>query len=312
MMRLDDSTVVVTGGTGFLGRNVVRELKENGAKVIGVGSMDYDLRVRSSIDRLLDDTRPDAVVHLAAVTGGIGANRAEPGRFFYENAVMGIELLEACRTRDAKVLIAGTVCAYPKLAKVPFREDELWDGYPEETNAPYGLAKKMLLVQAQAYREQYGLNAIYLLLVNLYGPGDNFHPFSSHVIPAMIRRFTEAREASASDVVLWGDGSPTREFIHARDAARAFCMALEYYDNGAPVNVGSGSEISICELAVKVAATVGYAGTITWDTSKPNGQPVRRLDVSRARDEFGFEASIDFDDGLAETVAWYSEQRRHD
>ena len=301
--------MVVTGGTGFLGRHLVAELERVGTKVVGVGSGDYDLRSRATIERLLDDKQPDALVHLAAIVGGIGANRAEPGRFFYENALMGIEVLEACRTRVAKILLAGTVCAYPKHAKIPFRENELWDGYPEETNAPYGLAKKMLLVQAQAYREQYGLNAIYLLPVNLYGPGDNFDLASGHVIPAMIRRFLEARDAHTREVVLWGDGSPTREFVHVRDAARAFRLALEHYDGAEPVNVGSGHEIAICDLAEQVAATVGYSGSIKWDTSKPNGQPFRRLDVSRAQRAFDFKASIDFGTGLAETVAWYERYR---
>jgi GDP-L-fucose synthase len=304
-MDLEGATVVVTGGTGFLGRHVAEELTGCGAKTIAVGSKDYDLRFRARIDAMLADTQPDAVVHLAAVVGGIGANRAEPGRFFYENALMGIEVIEACRPRVEKVLIAGTVCAYPKHAQVPFREDALWDGYPEETNGPYGLAKKMLLVQAQSYREQYGLNAIYLLTVNLYGPGDNFDLASGHVIPSMIRRFVEARDAGTREVVLWGDGSPTREFIHVRDASRAFRMALERYDGPEPVNVGSGTEISIANLADMVADAVGYTGAIGWDTSKPNGQPFRRLDVSRARSAFEFEASIDFASGLAETIAWY-------
>jgi GDP-L-fucose synthase len=308
-VRLEGSTVVVTGGTGFLGRHVVAELSRAGANAVGVGSKDYDLRKRGPIEQLLDDHRPDGLVHLAAVVGGIGANRAEPGRFFYENAMMGIEVLEACRTRVAKVLVAGTVCAYPKMAKIPFREDELWDGYPEETNAPYGLAKKMLLVQAQAYRDQYGMNAIYLLPVNLYGPGDNFDLASGHVIPAMIRRFVEARDEGRDEVVLWGDGSPTREFVHARDAARAFRLALERYDGPEPVNVGSGKEIAIRDLAKTVASATGYSGAIKWDTSKPNGQPLRRLDISRARTTFGFEAAIDFDAGLRETVAWYEKER---
>ncbi len=301
--------MLVTGGTGFLGQNVVRELEGAQAKVASVGSADYDLRSRGEIDRLLDDTQPDALVHLAAVTGGIGANRAEPGRFFYENAIMGIELLEACRVRGVdKVVVAGTVCAYPKYTSIPFREEDLWGGYPEETNAPYGLAKKMLLVQGQAYREQYGLNAVYLLVVNLYGPGDNFDLTSSHVIPAMIRRFVDAHEAGAPEVLLWGDGSATREFIHVRDAAKAFRLALEQYDGGDPVNVGSGSEISIRGLAEKVAHVVGYNGAIAWDTSKPNGQPSRRLDTSRAHQLFGFQASTEFDEGLADTVRWYRDR----
>jgi GDP-L-fucose synthase len=308
-MDLAGTKVLVTGGTGFLGRNIVRELTDAHAKVVGVGSADHDLRSRDEIDQLLDEVRPDAVVHLAAVTGGIGANRAQPGTFFYENAIMGIELLEACRTHGVdKVAVAGTVCAYPKYTNVPFREVDLWNGYPEETNAPYGLAKKMLLVQSQAYREQYGMNAIHLLVVNLYGPGDNFDLTTSHVIPAMIRRFVEAQRAGAPEVVLWGDGSPTREFIHVRDAAIAFRLALERYDGGDPVNVGSGSEISIRDLAEKVARLVGYGGAIRWDASKPNGQPSRRLDTTRARELFGFEASIDFDAGLAETITWYRDQ----
>jgi GDP-L-fucose synthase len=240
------------------------------------------------------------------VTGGIGANRDAPGTFFYDNAIMGIELLEACRAHQVeKVVIAGTVCSYPKYTATPFHEADLWNGYPEETNAPYGLAKKMLLVQSQAYREQFGLNAVNLLVVNLYGPGDNFDLSSSHVIPAMIRRFVEARASDMSDVVLWGDGSPTREFIHVYDAARAFRLALERYDDPDPVNIGSGMEISIRDLAQTVARVVGYEGRISWDPSKPNGQPSRRLDTTRARELFGFEASTGFEEGLAETVEWY-------
>jgi len=303
--RLAGATVLVTGGHGFLGRHLVDELDRAGVRVVAPPSRDYDLRRRSAIDQILRDTAPDAVVHLAATVGGIGANRAEPGRFFYENAVMGIELLEACRTHDiAKVLVAGTVCAYPKHAAVPFREGELWDGYPDETNAPYGLAKKMLLVQAQAYREQYGMNVIYLLPTNLYGPGDDFDLETSHVIPAMIRRFLDARDRGVSDVVLWGDGSPTREFLHVCDGARALRLALERYDDAEPVNVGSGDEIAIRDLARLVADAVGYRGTISWDTSKPNGQPRRRLDVTRARTSFGFEASITLAAGIPELVAW--------
>jgi GDP-L-fucose synthase len=277
-----------------------------GARVQALGSADYDLRDRAQVDRMLDELQPEAVVHLAAVVGGIGANRAEPGRFFYENALMGIELLEACRNVQVpKVVVAGTVCAYPKHVPVPFREDDLWNGYPEETNAPYGLAKKMLLVQAQAYREQYGCNYVYLLAVNLYGPGDTFDLESGHVIPAMVRRFVAAVESGAEEVVLWGDGTPTREFLYVDDAARGFGLALERYDAPDPVNLGSGKEISIRDLAELVAEITGYTGRVEWDTSKPNGQPRRRLDTTRAREAFGFEATTELRDGLEHTVAWY-------
>lgn len=307
---LADRRIAVTGGTGFLGGHVVDELRHRGARVDALGRSDYDLVHRSEIDRLLTDLAPDAVVHLAAVVGGIGANRAEPGRFFYENALMGIELLEACRLAGVpKVVLAGTVCAYPKVTRVPFEEESLWLGYPEETNAPYGLAKKMLLVQAQAYRHQYGTNAIYLLPVNLYGPGDNFDLESGHVVPAMIRRFMEARDGEHPVVTLWGDGSPTREFLYAGDAARAFALALERYDGEEPVNVGSGDEISIRDLATTVAGLVGYRGAIEWDTSQPNGQPRRALSTTRARECFGFEAAVSLPDGLAATIEWYEAKR---
>ncbi len=302
-MNLKGETVVVTGGTGFLGGHLVEDLQNADAHVVAVGSSDYDLRQRSQIDAMLADHRPAAVIHLAAVVGGIGANRAEPGRFFYENALMGIELIESCRLAGIdKTVIAGTVCAYPKDTPVPFMESELWNGYPEETNAPYGLAKKMLLVQAQAYRQQYGMNVIFLLPVNLYGPRDNFDLETSHVIPAMIRKFEEARAAGAPNVTLWGDGSPTREFLYVSDAARAFRLALERYDGAEPVNVGSGDEITIRELALQIQKATGFEGDIAWDTTKPNGQPRRKLYTSLAKRYFEFESSVSFEEGIARTV----------
>jgi GDP-L-fucose synthase len=305
-MHIAAATIAVTGGTGFLGRYVVEELKGGGARVAALGRQDYDLRRRDQVDRMLREVRPDAVVHLAAVVGGIRANQSEPGRFLYENALMGLELVDACRAEGvAKVAIAGTVCAYPKHTPVPFREEDLWAGYPEETNAPYGLAKKLLLVQAQAYRQQYGTNAIYLLPVNLYGPHDNFDLTSSHVIPAMIRKFVEARDGDAPTVTLWGDGSPTREFLHVTDAARGIRLALERYDGAEPVNLGSGHEISIRDLATLVADATGYRGEIVWDTGKPNGQPRRRLATDRARDRFGFTARVPLADGIADVARWY-------
>jgi GDP-L-fucose synthase len=305
-MDLNGATVVVTGGTGFLGRHVCNELAEAGAKVEPVGRARYDLRRRIDIDQMLADTGPDAVVHLAAVVGGIGANRAHPGQFLYENAIMGLELLEACRVAGvAKTVVAGTVCAYPKHTPIPFREEHLWDGYPEETNAPYGLAKKLLLAQAQAYRAEYGMNAVYLLPVNLYGPGDNFDLETSHVIPAMIRKFAGARTAGAPSVILWGDGSPTREFLYVEDAARAFRLALERHDGPEPINLGSGEEISIKDLAALVAEATGYQGEVLWDLNKPNGQPRRCLDTGRARELLGFEAVVGLDEGIPRTVTWF-------
>lgn len=309
-MDIKGSVVAVTGGTGFLGRHVAAELHRAGAQVLALGSQDFDLRRRHQIDRMLREIRPHAVVHLAASVGGIGANRAEPGRFFYENAIMGIELLEACRAFNVgKVLISGTVCAYPKHTPLPFRENDLWNGYPEETNAPYGIAKKALLVQAQSYREQYGMNAIYVLPVNLYGPHDNFDLQSSHVIPAMIRKFLEARDRGEPTVTLWGDGSPTREFLHVDDAARAFRLALQHYDGAEPVNVGSGEEISIKTLAETVAEVTGFAGEIIWDTNQPNGQPRRKLETSRAKAAFGFESRVRLTDGLHDVAEWYRNLR---
>jgi GDP-L-fucose synthase len=305
-MDLQGATVAVTGGTGFLGQHVCDELARAGAKVEPVGRARFDLRRRPEIDAMLAETRPDAVVHLAAVVGGIGANRAHPGRFLYENAVMGLELLEACRVAGvAKTVIAGTVCAYPEHTPVPFREDHLWDGYPEATNAPYGLAKKLLLAQAQAYRAEYGMNAVYLLPVNLYGPGDNFDPETSHVIPAMIRKFADARAAGAPTVTLWGDGTPTREFLYVEDAARAFRLALERYDGPEPINLGSGEEISIRDLAGRVARITGFGGEVRWDPDRPNGQPRRRLDTARAEALLGFTAEVGLEEGIARTVAWF-------
>ena len=304
--HLRGATVVVTGGTGFLGSHLTGELEGVGARVVAAGRDMYDLRDRDAVRQMLDDHAPDAVVHLAAIVGGIGANRAEPGRFFYENALMGLHVLEGCRAQGVKkVLAVGTACSYPSVTSIPLQEDDLWSGYPEETNAPYGLAKRMLLVQAQAYREQYGLNTIFLVPVNLYGPGDNFDLASGHVIPAMVRRFSDARAVGITEVTLWGDGTPTREFLHVRDAARACRLALENYDGSAPVNIGSGYEITIKDLADVVAGAVNFEGTIAWDATQPNGQQRRRLDNTRAREMFGFAAAIPFDAGIAETVDWY-------
>jgi GDP-L-fucose synthase len=306
-VNLENKRVVVTGGTGFLGSYVAREMERAGAEALGLGRSSYDLLDRAAIAQMLVDHRPDAVVHLAGTVGGIGLNQSEPGRLFYENAAMGLHLLEECRIHGIeKVLVAGTVCSYPSYAQIPFREDDLWCGYPEETNAPYGLAKRMLLVQAQAYREQYAMNVIVLMPVNLYGPGDNFDLASGHVIPAMIRRFSEAKNAGAPSVTLWGDGTPTREFLHVTDAARAFRMALEGYDGAEPVNIGSSREISVSDLASFVADVVGFKGTIAWDATRPNGQSRRMLDTSRARDKFGFEAAVDLETGIVETVRWFN------
>ena len=305
-----DKRVCVTGGAGFLGGFLVDELKRRGAKHVFVPTCtEYDLTTREAILRMLADAKPDIVIHLAAVVGGIGANMANPGRYFYDNAIMGIQLIEECRLAGVSKFVAlGTICAYPKFAPIPFREEDLWDGYPEETNAPYGLAKKMMLVQCQAYRQQYGFDGIFLLPVNLYGPRDNFDLETSHVIPAMIRKMSAARD-SGETVVLWGDGSPTREFLYVEDCARAIVMAAECYDGADPVNLGAGWEISIKELAETIAKHVGYEGDINWDASKPNGQPRRKLDVSRAREYFGFEAQVPFDEGIRRTVEWWEGNR---
>jgi GDP-L-fucose synthase len=304
--------VMVTGGAGFLGSAVVRRLRDAGASDIFVPKVeDYDLRKLVDIDRALADGRPDLVIHLAAVVGGIGANRENPGRFFYDNAIMGIQLIEQARQAEvAKFLTVGTVCAYPKFTPVPFREDDIWNGYPEETNAPYGLAKKMLLVQGQAYRDQYGFNAIYLLPVNLYGPGDNFNPESSHVIPALIKKCVEARERGDDFIEAWGTGSASREFLYVDDAARGIVLAAERYDGREPVNLGVGSEITIRDLTELIARLTSFTGEIRWDASKPDGQPRRALDTSRAREAFGFTAGTSFEDGLRATIEWYEEAGR--
>jgi GDP-L-fucose synthase len=294
-MDLRGRKVLLTGGQGFLGTALRRRLEPTGALVAAPSIDEYDLVDGNAVRRLLADHRPEVVIHLAAVVGGIGANRANPGRFFYENLMMGAQLLhEAFRAGVEKFVGIGTICAYPKFAPVPFREDDLWNGYPEETNAPYGLAKKMLLVQSQAYRSQYGFNSIFLLPVNLYGPGDNFDPELSHVIPAMIRKFVEAKRAGREEVVLWGDGSASREFLYVDDAAEGITLATERYDQPDPVNLGAGFEIRICELAELVGSLCEFRGSIVWDTTKPNGQPRRMLDTSRARERFGFVARTDF------------------
>ena len=304
-----ETRVVVTGGAGFLGSFVVDKLRERGCQTVIIPrSAEYDLRDRDDIVRLYEEARPDIVLHLAAVVGGIGANQDNPGRFFYDNAIMGIQLIEYARLMGVQKFVAtGTICAYPKFASIPFQEDELWNGYPEETNAPYGLAKKMMLVQTQSYRQQYGFNGIYLLPVNLYGPRDNFDLHTSHVIPALIRKCAEAKKAGRSEIVLWGDGTPTREFLYVEDAAEGLLRAAESYNGDQPVNLGTGQEIRICDLATVVAEEVGFTGEIRWDTTKPNGQPRRCLDVSRAKELFGFEAENTLRQGIAKTVAWFGQ-----
>lgn len=304
-----DKRVVVTGGAGFLGQYVTAALRARGCRHIEVPKVEkYDLVRSQDIERMYDDMRPDIVIHLAAVVGGIGANREHPGEFFYKNLMMGVQLIEQGRLRGIEKFVAiGTVCAYPKFTEVPFKEDDLWSGYPEETNAPYGLAKKMLLVQSQAYRQEYGFNSIFLLPVNLYGPGDNFDPASSHVIPALIKKCVDATEAGADHIDCWGTGEPSREFIYVADAAEGILLATERYDGSEPVNIGSGTEIRIRELAEKIAELTGFKGEIRWDPSKPDGQPRRRLDVSRAKAYFGFEAQTSFDEGLKRTIDYYRE-----
>ena len=302
-------TTIVTGGAGFLGSHLVDLLRADGIEPIVPRRADVDLTDTNAAAAFFAETKPTQVFHLAAEVGGIGANRDNPGRYWYANLMMGVNVLEQARIHGTeKVVMVGTICSYPKFAPIPFREETLWDGYPEETNAPYGVAKKALLVGAQAYREQYGLNAIVLLPVNLYGPRDNFDLQSSHVIPALIRKMIEARDSGAAEVTLWGDGTPTREFLFVEDAARGLVLAGRDYNGAEPVNLGTGTEISIKDLAHLVAEATGFGGSIVWDTTKPNGQPRRQLDVSRAREQFGFEAETSFADGLAQTVAWFEAQ----
>jgi GDP-L-fucose synthase len=306
-----DKRVVVTGGAGFLGSVVVALLRARGcSKIVVPRSRDYDLVEMSAVKRLYDDAAPDLVIHLAARVGGIGANQANAGKFFYDNLMMGTQLMEVGRQRGLRKFVAlATICAYPKFTPVPFKEDDLWGGYPEETNAAYGLAKKMLLVQSQAYRQQYGFNSIVLFPVNLYGPGDNFDLNTAHVIPALIRKCYEAKHARGSTIVLWGDGSPSREFLYVEDAAEGIVRAAEAYNESLPVNLGTGEEITIRNLAAMIAAEIGFAGRIEWDTSKPNGQPRRCLDVSRAKQLFGFQAKHSLQDGLKKTIQWFHANR---
>lgn len=299
--------IVVTGGRGFLGSFVVEKLRARGAaEIFAPNSSQYDLVNREACQQLLADTKPDLVFHLAARVGGIGANQKNPGRFLFENAMMALHLFEECRLAGVKKLVAaGTICAYPKFAPIPFKEDDIWNGYPEETNAPYGVAKKMMIVQSSAYRDQYDFNSIVLFPVNLYGPRDNFDLESSHVIPAMIRKCLEARAQGHSEVVLWGDGSPTREFLYVEDAAEGLIRGAESYDSSDPVNLGSGEEISIKDLAHLIAEATGFTGKFRWDTTRPNGQPRRRLDVTRAKERFDFSAQVSFKEGITRTVNWF-------
>ena len=307
MINLKNKRIIITGGAGFLGKFVAKKLTERGYANIFVPVIEeYDLRDLQDIKRMYRDANADIVIHLAAVVGGIGANRENPGSFFYDNLIMGIQLIEQARLTGIEKFIAlGTICAYPKYTPVPFKEEDLWNGYPEETNAPYGIAKKMLLVQSQAYRQQYSFNSIFLLPVNLYGPGDNFDPKSSHVIPALIKKFHDAKINNQSEVIVWGTGKATREFLYVEDCAEAVVLATEKYDKPDPVNIGAGFEISIEDLAEKIKQIIGFKGKIVWDTSKPDGQPRRCLDTSKAYTEFGFKAKVSFDEGLKKAIDWY-------
>jgi GDP-L-fucose synthase len=312
VLDLSKKRICVTGGAGFLGTHLIRNLQNRGAKDITVPTIEeYDLVKQADIKHMLETAQPDVIIHLAAHVGGIGANMEKPAEFFYDNLMMGVQLMhESWRFGVEKFAAIGTICAYPKFTPIPFKEEHLWDGYPEETNAPYGLAKKMLLVQSQAYRQQYGFNSIFLLPVNLYGPGDNFNPASSHVIPALIRKCLEAKDRKEDKIIAWGDGSPTREFIYVEDAAEGIALATVRYDESEPVNIGSSFEISIKELLEKIARMTGFEGEIVWDTSKPNGQPRRKLDTSRAEAWFGFKAATDFETGLQRTINWYVQNRK--
>jgi GDP-L-fucose synthase len=307
MTDLSQKRVTVTGGAGFLGSFVVEKLRQRGCQEIFVPRQkDYDLTTEAGVERLMQDARPEVLFHLAAVVGGIGANRKNPGSFFYKNAIMGLHVVEGARRHGVqKTIVAGSICSYPKFAAVPFREESLWDGYPEETNAPYGIAKKSLLVMCQAYREQYGMNAVFLMPVNLYGPRDNFDLESSHVIPALIRKAIEARNAGRREMECWGDGTPTREFLYAADAAEGLVRGAEIYEGAEPVNLGSGREISIKDLTELICRLAGFEGRLVWDTSRPNGQPRRQLDTARSRERFGFTAGTSLEDGLRETISWY-------
>jgi GDP-L-fucose synthase len=311
MNDLSNKNIIVTGGNGFLGSFVVEKLRSRGCrKILVPKSKEYNLTRESETIRLLSDAKPEIIIHLAAVVGGIGANREHPGHFFYSNLMMGTQLMEQSRIFGVEKFVAiGTICSYPKFTPVPFKEEDLWSGYPEETNAPYGLAKKMLLVQSQAYRQQYGFNSIYLLPVNLYGPRDNFNPNSSHVIPALIKKYVDAIQGKIDYIDAWGTGSATREFLHVEDCAEAIVLATERYEKPEPVNIGSGAEISIKELTELLAKLIGFKGEIRWDVSKPDGQPRRCLDTGRAEREFGFKAKKSFEDGLKETINWYLENK---